>query len=306
VNISVLIPAYNGGNILKDLFFKINEVLSGRYTFEVIFIFDNGKEETWKIIKGLKKDYPDLIKAYHLANNYGQHRAIQFGMGQTLGNFVVTLDEDLQHDPADILKLAKKQKEGNYDIVYGRFSDPQHEGIHNRISFILRKILKHFLPTLYDNYSPYRFIRREIAIRISTMVCPYTFIDDFLSRVTQNIAFEDIDHHKRMEGKSSYTFMKLFKHGIYILLAYSKLIPLLLTISITFVVTGSVIFALSVISPGYLNIGLFTNRFIFATMAIGMVLIFISLIGSFINHHNTIINTRSIKLLNEDPISPKS
>jgi undecaprenyl-phosphate 4-deoxy-4-formamido-L-arabinose transferase len=302
VDISVIIPAFNGGNIVKDLFFKIKKVLSGRYTFEVLFVFDNGKEETWKIIKGLKKDYPDLIKAYHLAKNYGQHRAIQFGMGEALGKFVITLDEDLQHEPADILRLIAKQKENDYDIVYGWFSDPQHIGIRNSVSFLLRKILKHFIPTLYDNYSPYRLIKRDVAIRTSTMVCPYTFIDDFLSRITQNIAFEDIKHHKRKEGKSSYTLMKFFKHGIYILLAYSKLIPLLIAVSILFIVTGSAIFMLSVIAPEHINFGLFSNRFIIGTISIGIILIFFSLIGSFINHSNTIINTRPIKLINEDPI----
>ena len=302
MDISVIVPSFNGGNIIEDLFFKINEVLSGRYTFEVLFIFDNGKEDTWRIIKGLKNDYPDLIKAYHLAKNYGQHKAIQFGMGQAIGNFIITLDEDLQHEPADISRLIAKQKEKDYDIVYGRFSDPQHIGIRNIMSFLLRKILKHFIPTLYDNYSPYRLIKKDIAIRTSTMVCPYTFIDDFLSSITQNIAFEDIHHHKRKEGKSSYTFLKFLKHGIYILLAYSKLIPYLLASSILFIVTGSAIFVLNVISSEKMNSSLISNKFIISTISIGMILIIISLIGSFINHNNTIINTRFIKLINEDPI----
>lgn len=302
MDVSVIVPSFNGGNIIEDLFFKINEVLSGRYTFEVLFIFDYGKEDTWRIIKGLQNDYPELIKSYHLANNYGQHRAIQFGMGESQGKFIITLDEDLQHEPADILKLIAKQKEHDYDIVYGRFRNPQHKGIRNWMSLLLRKILKHFIPTLYDNYSPYRLIKKDVAIRTATMVCPYTFIDDFLSRITQNIAFEDINHYKRMEGKSSYTFLKFFKHGIYILLAYSKLIPLLIAISILFIATGSAIFMFSVIAPDHINSGLFSNRFIIGTISIGIILIFFSLIGSFINHKNTIINTRPIKLINEDPI----
>jgi undecaprenyl-phosphate 4-deoxy-4-formamido-L-arabinose transferase len=302
VDISVVIPSYNGGNIIRNLFLRIKEVLSGKFTFEVLFVFDNGKAETWEIIKELKNDYPELIKAYHLAKNYGQHRAIQFGFGEALGTFVITLDEDLQHDPADILNLIAKQKEKDYDIIYGRFGDPQHKGIRNGMSFLLRKILKHFIPTLYDNYSPYRLIKLDIAIRTSTMVCPYTFIDDFLSRITQNIAFEDIRHHRRLEGKSSYTFLKFFKHGIYILLAYSKLIPLLLTTAVLFIVTGVVIFILGVISHENINLILISNRFIIITIIIGTILIFLSLIGSFINHKNTIINTRSIKLMNEGTI----
>jgi hypothetical protein len=85
-------------------------------------------------------------------------------------------------------------------------------------------------------------------------------------------------------------------------LAYSKLIPLLLVSSVVIEITAAVMFALSVISPENLNTGLFNNRTIIATMGIGMILLFISLIGAFINHRNTIINTRPIKLLNDDPI----
>jgi undecaprenyl-phosphate 4-deoxy-4-formamido-L-arabinose transferase len=302
VDISVVIPSYNGGNIIRNLFLRIKEVLSGKFTFEVLFVFDDGNAETWEIIKGLKNDYPELIKYYHLAKNYGQHRAIQFGLGESKGKFIITLDEDLQHEPSDILKLISKQKEHDYDIVYGRFRDPQHKGIRNSMSLLLRKILKHFIPTLYDNYSPYRLIKNEVAIRTSTMVCPYTFIDDFLSRITQNIASEDINHYKRLGGKSSYTFLKFFKHGIYILLAYSKLIPLLIAVSILFIATGSAFFIFNVIVPLHIKSGIFSNRFIIGTISIGIILIFFSLIGSFINHKNTILNSRPIKLINENSI----
>lgn len=302
MKLSLIIPVFRGGDILRNLYTRINDSLIVNFEYEVLFICDCCDCKSLAVIKEIKKNDPSRIRVFQLAQNYGQHRALQFGFGKALGDFIITMDEDLQHDPADILRLVKKQKENNYDIVYGKFNNSQHKKIRNRISFILRKILKHFIPTLYDNYSPYRLIKQEIAKRTSTMVCPITFIDDFLSRITQNIAFENINHHKRVKGKSSYTFMKLFKHGIYILLAYSKLIPLLLVSSIVFEVTGLVMFALKVISPENLNTGLFNNISIITTMGIGITLIFISLIGSFINHRNTITNTRPIKFLNEDSI----
>ncbi len=302
MKLSIIIPVYRGKEILRELFRRINDSLTGNYDYEVLFVCDGCDSSSLRVIKELKKDNSSRIKVFQLVHNYGQHRALQFGFEKALGDFIITMDEDLQHDPADILRLIEKQKENNYDIVYGNFTNLQQNGIRNAMSVVLRKTLKHFIPTLYNKYSPYRLITREIAIRTSAMVCPYTFIDDLLSRVTQNIAFENINHHIRTEGKSSYTFMKLFKYGIYILLAYSKLIPLLLVSSVVIEITAAVMFALSVISPENLNTALFNNRSIIATMGIGMILLFISLIGSFINHRNTIINTRPIKLLNEDPI----
>jgi polyisoprenyl-phosphate glycosyltransferase len=306
LDISVVVPAYNGGNAIIDLFLKIRDELSGKYSFEVLFIFDNGKHKTWEILKELKNNYPHLIKTFHLAKNYGQHRAIQFGLGLAVGDYVVTIDEDLQHDPADIIRLIAKQHLGNYDIVYGKFNNLQHKGIRNRISIGLRKSLKHFIPTLYENYSPYRLIKQEVASRTSIMVCPYTFIDDFLSRVTKNIAFESINHYKRKDGESSYTFLKLIKHGIYILLAYSRLISWLLVFSIIFILAGLFMFLLKKVSPEDISNWFINNLSIISTLGVGGILIFLSLIGSFINHQNTIINTRPVKLLNEDPVYEKS
>lgn len=302
MKLSIIIPVFNSGDILRRLYSGINDSLSENFEYEVLFICDGCDCKSLAIIRELRRNDTAHIKVYLLAQNYGQHKALQFGFGKAQGDYIITMDEDLQHDPADILKLVEKQKEGNYDIVYGRFNDLQHMEIRNRISFVLRKTLKHFIPTLYDNYSPYRLIKREVAIRTSTMVSPYIFIDDFLSRITQNIAFKDISHHKRVEGNSSYTFMMLFKHGIFILLAYSKLIPLLLATSIVFVITGSIMFILSLISLENQNKGLFNNRSIIIVMGIGVILLFLSLISSFINHRNTIINIRPIKILNEDPI----
>ena len=302
MDLSIIIPSFNAGETIRDLTLQINEALADKFSFEIIFVFDNGGNKTWQIIEKLKWEFPSLVKAYHLARNYGQHRAIQFGFSKAQGDFVITIDEDLQHDPADILKLIRKQKEGNYDIVYGKFSNSQHKGIRNRVSYVLRKILKHFISTLYDNYSPYRLIKHDISMRVSTLVSPYTFIDDFLSRITQNIAFEDILHHKRKQGRSSYTFLRLIKYGLYILLAYSKLVPFLLATSAVFVVIGSVLFVLSVISPENLNAELINNRTIFASYGIGVFFIILSFIGSFINHRNSIINTGPIRLLNENSI----
>lgn len=138
------------------------------------------------------------------------------------------------------------------------------------------------------------------------MVCPYTFIDDFLSRVTKNIAYQSINHYKRLNGGSSYSFIKLIKHGIYIFLAYSRLISWLLMSSIACIIAGIIMFLIKIISTESLNFRFINNISIITAFGIGCVLIILSLIGSFINHHNTIINTRPIKILNEDPGYSKS
>jgi len=296
MDLSIIIPSFNGGEMIKKLVRKINDLLRDKFTFEILIVFDNGSDITWKSIKDLKDEFPDSTNVYHLAKNYGQHRAIQFGFGKAKGDFVVTIDEDLQHDPSDIFNLIEMQKNGSYDIVYGRFSNQKNNGVRNFISTSIRKILKHFIPSLYEDYSPYRLIKSEIAFRTSTMVCPYTFIDDFLSRVTQNIAFVDISHFKRNEGHSSYTFVKLLKHGIFILLAYSRIISWLLVAAGLITFFGALLLILNIKSP-FLNYPIIIKVF-----GVGLFLIIISLLGTFINHRNVLLNTREVKVLNENSL----
>lgn len=295
MDLSIIIPAYTSGRVISDLFLRIKDELSGKYSFEVLFIFDKGTEDTQKILESLEHDYPDLIRCFYLSENYGQHRAIQFGFGMAEGNYIITMDEDLQHDPADITRLIFKQKQENYDIVYGKFNNLQHAGIRNSASTILRKILKILLPVLFDNYSPYRLIKHDVAVKVANMVSSYVFIDDYLSRVSNHITFESIDHYKRPEGKSAYTAGKLIKHVICIILAYSGLISWLLVCSLILLAACLAFFLIHLSQSGFLNAWNSDNTLIIKTISAGTILIFLSLLGSLINHLNFIKNSKPVK-----------
>jgi polyisoprenyl-phosphate glycosyltransferase len=302
IKLSVIIPVYRGKEILFELFRRINEALEANFDYEVLLICDGCDPDSSKITDELKQRYSSHIKVFRLAKNYGQHRALQFGFSKASGDLIVTIDEDLQHDPADIINLISKQQNGDFDIVYGRFINHLHNGTRNFMSAILRKILKYFIPTLYEDYSPYRLIKKDIAVRTSTMVCPYTFIDDFLSRITQNIAFVDIDHHKRYSGNSSYTLGKLFKHGIYILLAYSGIISWLLSLAGILMISGTLLSLLKRVYPVTGYISKIHNVTIFEIIGVAFLLVLISLFGTLINHRNIRLNTRQVKLADEGAV----
>jgi len=296
VDISVIIPAYNSEKTIKELTRQIFANLSEKYSFEIIFIFDYGKQNTWTQIKEVQKEYGNKITAIQLASNYGQHRALQYGLGITKGDFIITMDEDLQHDPGDIERLLNKQKEFDFDVVYGKFINLNNTALRNRLSSLLRRILKKFIPYLYEDYSPYRLIKKDIALRISTMISPYTLIDDFLSRVTQKIAFVNIHHHKRMEGGSSYTFIKLIKHGLFIVLAYLKLIPYLTAISGVLIFIGILFYVIITINPDLKDGWIITTKSLVGLFGISGLFIVLSFIGALINYKNNRKNTMPVRI----------
>jgi len=223
MDISVIVPVYNGEKTIIELFNRIKNILDGRFSYEVIFVHDCGKDNSWGIIQELMNSYPSLIKGYNLQHNYGQHKALLFGITKACGDFIVTIDEDLEHDPYFIPALITEQKKGNYDVVYGKFENLEHPVVRIITSEFLRRILKKLIPELYPDYSSYRLIKRETGFKIAELKNSYSFIDGYIGWTTNKIGSVLIKHYKRAGGSSSYTLCKLFKHAILIILAYSRI-----------------------------------------------------------------------------------
>ena len=105
-------------NQLKKLLAGILDVMErADYGYEIIFIDDGSRDETWEIIETLKKKTP-CLRGIKLRRNYGQTSAMVAGFDMARGKYIITMDGDLQNDPADIPMLLEKAEEG-YDIVSG-------------------------------------------------------------------------------------------------------------------------------------------------------------------------------------------
>src|SRR3989344_6484091 len=114
MEISVIIPAYNEEGNVVLLFEKIKKALV-KYDYEVIFIDDGSTDNTFNRLNSIKDKHLKIIK---FRKNFGQTAAWSAGFSNAKGSILVTLDADLQNDPADIPLLLNKMKEG-YDAVSG-------------------------------------------------------------------------------------------------------------------------------------------------------------------------------------------
>jgi len=221
---SFIIPVYHGENTLASLFDSINTAcLKYELDFEVVFVYDCGPDKSWSVITELKKQFPELITAIRLSRNYGQHNALICGFEYAKGDFFVTMDEDLQHDPNEIISLINKQGEENYDLVYGHYPERKHNSFRNITSLLLKKSLEIGIPELHKNYSAYRLIKRDIALATTKMQNSYTFLDGYLSWITTDVTSVEVKHHERLAGLSSYTLKKLIRHSVNIFVTFSNL-----------------------------------------------------------------------------------
>ncbi len=207
---SVIVPVFNSEDTLEELFKRSKAVFEQlEATFEFIFVEDCGRDDSWKVLQQMKKEYPELITAIKLHRNYGQHNATICGFSFARGEFIITIDDDLQHPPEEIPKLIEKQREDDADIVYGVFTRKQHSRVRNIGSQSVRRTSRLLLEGTGKG-SSFRLIKKDIISKLLEHTIHFVFIDQLLLWHTNDIDFVKVEHHKRRLKKSGYTTKKLF------------------------------------------------------------------------------------------------
>ena len=118
MDISIVIPLYNEAESLPELMEWINRVLEKR-KFEVVFVDDGSKDDSWPVIENLKTNYPGKVKGIKFARNYGKSAGLQKGFEVSIGAVVFTMDADLQDSPDEILVMEKLLLDGGFDLISG-------------------------------------------------------------------------------------------------------------------------------------------------------------------------------------------
>ena len=206
LEVSVIIPTYNGEKTILKLYQEISKVLKkNKISFEIIFIDDSSKDNSFKIINSIcNKD--KKVKGILLSKNYGQHNAIYCGIQNSKGKYVITMDDDLQHPSFEIPKVLKFLKSG-YDVVYAVPKIHKHNFLRNFFSKLTKKIIS----IMMQNNQAKNINNSQINI------------DSLLFWSTSNFASIKVDHRERKLGKSGYTFFKLMTHTLNLITSFSSL-----------------------------------------------------------------------------------
>lgn len=286
---SIIIPVYNGEQTLVALNQKLHNFFEKKSTFEIIFVYDCGKDNSWEVLLGIKKKFPETVKLIRLSRNFGQHNALICGFEYAKGDFIITMDEDLQHAPEDIQILIEKQQEKDFDVVYGKYETRKHTVFRNLTSSILKKIIEIGIPDIHPDYTAFRLIKSQVAKTCVNMRNSYTFLDGYLSWVTTHCDSCVVSHHERQGGVSAYTFSKLINHTINIFVTFSNL-PIRFLTKMSFVV----LFLMSLYSAYVVFRKLIFDDFamgypslvIIIGFGIGLIMLALGIIGEYIYRIN--------------------
>ena len=189
--------------------------------FEIILVDDCGGDRSWEVIRELAAADPRFC-GVQLSRNFGQHAATICGISKARGEWVVTIDDDLEQRPEDIPLLYAKAREG-YVLIYGIYPQRTHSLWRNLTSAVARGLFKVAVPSLNHTYTSLRIIDRNIAKALCEFDTPFPFIDGYLSWLTNNYATVEVQHAARAHGRSNYNVRKLFAHTINIFVTFSDL-----------------------------------------------------------------------------------
>lgn len=236
-SLSIVIPVYNGALSIRQLVEELLQTLPTLATeYEIILVEDDGRDNSWQVIEGMVRDYGEVIRAFKLMRNYGQHSALLCGIRAVRHEIIVTMDDDLQHPPTEIPKLLAKLDEG-YDVVYGKPAHEQHTFLRNLASQMTKLALQNAMGAeTASSISAFRAFRTPVREAFIHYDGPSVNIDVLLTWGTTRFAALPVRHEPRRLGVSNYTLRKLITHSFNMITGFSTL-PLQIASMVGFVLT---------------------------------------------------------------------
>jgi glycosyltransferase involved in cell wall biosynthesis len=202
--LSVVVPLYNEEGNVRELHQKIIEACQSLgKPFEVVFIDDGSTDKTREIAMTLSP-----LKLIVQRKWFGQTAAMDAGIKNSSGDIIVTMDGDLQNDPADIGKLIDKMSEG-YDIISGwrkNRKDPFLKHFNSRLANILRKIL--IDDGIHDSGCSLKAYKRECFDDLDLFGEMHRFIPAALKIQGFTVAEIPVSHHPRRHGVTKYNWKR--------------------------------------------------------------------------------------------------
>ncbi|MDH3663244.1 MAG: glycosyltransferase family 2 protein [Alphaproteobacteria bacterium] len=212
VALSVIIPAYNEEESLGFLYDRLVESLDPLgISYEVILVDDGSSDRTFEQLAELAAADP-RIRVIKLRRNYGQTPAMVAGIDHAKGRILVTMDADLQNDPADIGMLLEKLEEG-HDMVVGWRIKRQDKWLSRKLPSIVanKLIAKVTGVNIRDNGCTLKAFRADLIKRVPLYSEMHRFIPAMSSTLGCSVAEVGVRHHARQHGTSKYGLSRIYR-----------------------------------------------------------------------------------------------
>ena len=285
VHLSIVSPVYKAEECLPELHRRM-VAAAAQITpdFELVLVDDASPDRSWVILKELAARDP-RVKALRLSRNFGQHYAISAGLDHALGEWVVVMDCDLQDPPEEIGTLYRQAQEG-HDLVFARRQDRKDAWLKRARSRLFARFISWLTGTRFDgavsNFSVCSRRAVEAFRQYRERDRAYFMI---MSDIGYPMVFLDVEHAPRFAGTTSYSFGKLIRFALQVVVSASTR-PLRLSIRFGALVSlASFLFAVVLVARYFLiNVGVpgWTTLAVLISFFFGLLFIQLGIMGLYL------------------------
>ncbi len=284
--LSVVIPVYNESENLEQLYQRLIATLDeGAKSYEIIFINDGSRDDSYEQLNALQKKRPKQIRVIHFNGNFGQHMAVMAGFERVKGEVIITLDADLQNPPEEITNLLRSIDEG-HDYVGGVRKNRQ-DTFFRRYASKLNNWLRYKMTKirLSDQGCMLRAYRRSLIDLMISSKETSLFIPAQAYSLSTNPTEIEVAHDVRRAGASKYNIYRLLRLNFDLMTGFS-LLPLQI-----FTMLGLLISVLSSFFVAYLLLRRFAigpeaegvfSLFAIVFFLMGIILMGLGIMGEYI------------------------
>jgi len=220
--ISIVAPVYNESATLPEFVRRIGAVgdtLAARYAIEIVLVDDGSKDNTLEVARK-QIDVEPRLRVIELRRNFGQTAALQAGLSMAAGEFVISMDSDLQHFPEDI-PLFVEQAERGFDLVCGWRKDRQENALRRWPSRVANLLIKRVIGVdIHDFGTTFRLYRADLLSHINLIGEEHRLVPALAHIVGAKITEIPIQNIERPVGASNYGIGRTFGVALDILFLY--------------------------------------------------------------------------------------
>jgi undecaprenyl-phosphate 4-deoxy-4-formamido-L-arabinose transferase len=310
---SVVIPVYQGEDTLPALLDELAGHLEPRITpdghaylvSEVLLVYDNGPDGSAATIRSLAAKH-DAVRAVWLSRNFGQHAATLAGMASSGGDWIVTMDEDGQHDPADIPRFLDAAMREQATLVYALPTNPAPHGfLRNGASRAAKWTFEHLLRGgEAANFHSYRLILGEVGRSAAAYAGAGVFLDVAISWVNRRTAYCGAALRAEGDRRSGYSARGLLSHFWRMVLSSgTRGLRVVSILGVTFAALGAILAGYIVVAKivGSVDQPGWTSLVVIVLLTSGTILFSLGILAEYIGVAVNMAMGKPLYLIGGDP-----
>jgi glycosyltransferase involved in cell wall biosynthesis len=301
VALSFVVPVYRGARTIGAVVDAIAQLrIDGGV--EVVLVNDGSPDDSGAVCRALTRRTDIPVTLVDLAKNAGEHNAVITGLRHARGEYVVTIDDDLQNPIDEARRVYEHTRAGNWDVVYTRYAVKQHAAWRNLGSGFANRVADWLLDKPRGLYlSSFRCMSRFVVDNVIRYTGPFPYVDGLVLQVAGRIDSIEVVHLSREEGRSNYTVAKLVRLWLNLFVNFSvKPLRIASGVGLAFMVLGVIGTVVVVVEgllgltpPGWASLAAAT------LMLSGVELMLLGIVGEYLGNLVMVVNGKPQAVVRE-------